>query len=121
MQFKAFFISILLVSFACNNNVHSSGKENNGGNPRSNDNPYAHIIDISLPVGFIRENDHSGSFAEFLRNIALKKDKMVYQFNGYPKTNQLVQFAVLNISVGNKDLQQCADAVMRLRAEYLLL
>ena len=119
MQFKAFFIPILLVSLACNNNVHSVGKGNNRKKAISSDNPYAHISDIPLPDGFIRQNDPPDPFAGFLRNIALKKDKTVYQFNGYPKTNQLAQFAVLDMSVSNKDLQQCADAVMRLRAEYL--
>jgi hypothetical protein len=58
-------------------------------------------------------------FAGWLRQIPLKKDRTVYLFDGSPKRNQDAQFAVLDISVGHKDLQQCADAVMRLRAEFL--
>jgi hypothetical protein len=40
-------------------------------------------------------------------------------YDGSLKKNQTAQFVVLDIPVGKKDLQQCADAVMRLRAEYL--
>jgi len=58
------------------------------------------------------------SFARWLENVSLKKNKTVYQYDGSKKHNQAVQFAVLNISVSKKDLQQCADAVMRLRAEH---
>ena len=43
----------------------------------------------------------------------------MYLYNGQPKGNQEAQFAILDVSVGREDLQQCADAVMRLRAEYL--
>jgi hypothetical protein len=43
----------------------------------------------------------------------------VVLYNGRLKTNQEAHIAVINIDPGTKDLQQCADAVMRLRAEYL--
>ena len=59
------------------------------------------------------------SFGEWLRNISLKKGKQVYLYNGELKKNQRAQFAVMDIPVGKKDLQQCADALMRLRSEYL--
>ena len=55
-----------------------------------------------------------------MRHIPLKKGKPpVLLYDGREKSNQGVHYAVVDIDVGNRDLQQCADAVMRLRAEYL--
>lgn len=82
-------------------------------------NPFTTVAAIPLPEGYTRSMLEKGSFGEWLRNFPLKKDKTVYIFNGNRKANQAAQFAVLNISTGKKDLQQCADAIMRLRAEYL--
>ncbi len=82
-------------------------------------NPYSAMQKIPLPAGYEREPADSASFAYYLRNTALKTDQIVYLYNGQPKHNQTAQFAILDISIGNTDLQQCADAVMRLRAEYL--
>jgi hypothetical protein len=82
-------------------------------------NPYKQIRLIPLPAGFARVKTDLTSFSTYLRNISLKEQTTVYLYNGQPKYNQTAQYAVLNISVGNTDLQQCADAVMRLRAEYL--
>ncbi|WP_291911543.1 DUF4846 domain-containing protein [Chitinophaga sp. CB10] len=74
---------------------------------------------IATPPGFERMPVAGGSFGQWLRSISLKKSNTVYLYNGQPKGNQQAQAAVLDVSVGNKDLQQCADAVMRLRAEWL--
>lgn len=75
---------------------------------------------FEVPDGFKRSEADSGSFAYYLQNFPLKPSgAKVYYFNGEEKSNNGVYEAVLDIDVGEKDLQQCADAVMRLRAEYL--
>lgn len=73
---------------------------------------------IVLPQGYQRIPQPKGSFGEWLRKMPLKPANTVYLFNGRPKANQSAQYAVLDVSVGQRDLQQCADAVMRLYAEY---
>ena len=85
----------------------------------NDDNPYPNIAAIPLPAGFTRIRNEERSFGAWLRNIPLKKDKRVFLYDGSLKRNQAAQFAVLDISTGKENLQQCADAVMRLRAEYL--
>jgi hypothetical protein len=73
---------------------------------------------IPVPANFKRINAEAGSFSYWLRHTGLKKDKTVYLYNGQKKRNQQAQYAVLDISIGKRDLQQCADAVMRLYAEW---
>jgi len=110
---------ILPVFAACQQNQNASDTNNNHAGNISDDTIPSSINAVPLPTGYTRIDAGKNSFTEWLRNIHLKKDKTVYLYNGLPKRNQSAQFAVLDISVGNKDLQQCADAVMRLRAEYL--
>lgn len=123
MYFNLTFLVILLSSFSCKN--HASSKQIDKNIKAAikiiplRENDYLQIKHIPLPYGFERVKHADNSFAAWLENVALKKDKTVFKFDGTEKYNQTAQFAVLDISVGKKDLQQCADAVMRLRAEYL--
>ncbi len=74
---------------------------------------------FALPEGFTRVVSVKNSFGEYLQNTSLKANgTLVHFYNGQEKPNK-VAAAILNVDVGTKDLQQCADAVMRLRAEYL--
>lgn len=74
---------------------------------------------IYPPQGYHRDSLPPDSFGYFLRHFPLEQHgtKVVY-YNGTVKRNP-VYAAVLKADVGTRDLQQCADAVIRLRAEYL--
>jgi hypothetical protein len=75
---------------------------------------------FNTPDGFIRLPENGYSFSTFLSTFPLKKPgTKVLLYNGKEKDRQDVHEAVLDLDVGTKDLQQCADAVIRLRAEYL--
>lgn len=75
---------------------------------------------FATPEGFFRDDDKTTSFDNFLRTLSLKPaNTKVLTYSGDVKQPDNVYDAVLDIDVGTKDLQQCADAVMRLRAEYL--
>lgn len=78
------------------------------------------ISRIQTPPGFERISYEVGSFGYFLQHLRLKPEgSKVMLYDGREKSRQDVHAAILDIDVGKRDLQQCADAVMRLRAEYL--
>ncbi|WP_273445133.1 DUF4846 domain-containing protein [Neolewinella agarilytica] len=75
---------------------------------------------FSAPESFVRRGLEENTFGHYLRFQPLKPDGTeVHLFSGAPKANQTAHAAVLDLDVGQRDLQQCADAIMRLRAEYL--
>ena len=75
---------------------------------------------IAPPPGYTRVPAAPGSFAAWLRGFPVKSaDAPVRLHDGRLKPDQSIHAAVLDIDTGRRDLQQCADAVMRLRAEYL--
>lgn len=75
---------------------------------------------VTPPAGATRVPTAPGSFGAWLRHLPLlPAGAPVHLFDGQLKARQDVHAAVVDLDVGKRDLQQCADAVMRLRAEYL--
>lgn len=78
------------------------------------------VGDIPLPEGYERISADSGSIGWYLRNLPLRQNNnIVYLYNGSQKYRQDVHYAIVDLDVGTQDLQQCADAAMRIRAQFL--
>lgn len=74
---------------------------------------------IMTPKSFKRVEVEENSFGQYLRTLPLKPHgSKVEYYDGRIKMSE-VHVAVIDMDVGDRDLQQCADAIMRLRAEYL--
>lgn len=88
------------------------------GEPQESGNTIA--TRFNPPENYERIDLDSNSFGFYLQNLPLKPaGTKVKYYDGRIKPNSNVAAAVISVVVGHKDLQQCADAVIRLRAEYL--
>ncbi|WP_304342785.1 DUF4846 domain-containing protein [Chryseobacterium koreense] len=72
------------------------------------------------PKGYVWEREERGSFSEYLVSFPLYPPSFpIRDFQQVPIEKQSHHVAVLKIDVDHKDLQQCADAWIRLYSEYL--
>lgn len=75
---------------------------------------------FSPPTGYQRITLETPNFASYLQQLPLKPHgSIVHYYNGAEKNKSGVYAAVVDMEIGKRDLQQCADAVMRLRGEFL--
>ncbi|SDF62513.1 protein of unknown function (4846) [Mucilaginibacter pineti] len=85
--------------------------------PAKTDNVLARF---KTPEGFQQMAAAPGSFGAWLQALPLKPaGTKTYTYKGDIARTDVYTAAVVDMSIGNQDLQQCADAVMRLRGEYL--
>lgn len=74
---------------------------------------------FGVPYGYERVQAEEGSLQQFLRNYPMKKyGSPVLLYNGKKKYSQNHHASVFQLPIENEDLQQCADSVMRVYAEY---
>lgn len=75
---------------------------------------------IKVPEGYKRTTPLEGSFSGYIQNYKLKKSGAeVINYNGEPYIYQSGHVGVLEVPVPTNGLQQCADALIRIRSEYL--
>lgn len=100
-----FFLFFTSISYAEINYVNSTGKTIESR--------------YNTPEGYHRVEIKEDSFENFLRTQKLKTyGEKVYYYNGKIKDSEGIYDSVFDVDIGNKDLHQCADAIMLLRAEY---
>ncbi|MFK7755826.1 MAG: DUF4846 domain-containing protein [Flavobacteriales bacterium] len=111
-----------VVSYILISCIHPMNNESEAA-PSATTLPETHTIEDRFPppYEYVRTEESPSSFGSFLRNLPLKpQGSLVTYYNGEQKANHYIYDAVVDLPIGQRDLHQCADAVMRLRADYLL-
>lgn len=74
---------------------------------------------IKVPKGYKRTAEKKGSLGDFLRKYKVMPDNSpILLYDGREKDNDDAA-CVFRMHLGDKDLQQCADSVIRVYAEYM--
>lgn len=74
---------------------------------------------INPPKDYLRIPSEATEITGFLRALPLNEDgSSVLRYDGTPISNQENHAAVFALDVGDRDLQQCADSIIRIYAEY---
>lgn len=75
---------------------------------------------VKVPNNYKRVVYPKGSFQEYLRNYKLKPfGSKIINYDGSDYFWQLGHIGILDVPVPKNGLQQCADALIRIRSEYL--
>ncbi|WP_055447808.1 DUF4846 domain-containing protein [Lacinutrix mariniflava] len=75
---------------------------------------------VQTPEGYVRLKYAKGSFQEYLRNYKLKPfGSKIINYDDSEYYWQQGHIGILDIPVPKNGLQQCADALIRIRSEYL--
>jgi hypothetical protein len=124
--FKAVIGIFIIAFFVLISCISTAGEGSKGGAPVQDQHS---IIDTAgktifkrfdPPPGFMRTVIDTSSFGFYLRHLKLKTfGTMVRYYDGRSKNKSNVYISVIDMDIGNRDLQQCADAIMRLRSEFL--
>lgn len=112
---KVIFLAILAVAILCGGYAAWILFGSKSSNPHN----YATVGDIATPWGYERIDGDDAAYSEFLRLLPLKgRGSDVMLFTGGKSRSQSLSYAVLDLPLLS-NAEQCADACMRLRAEYL--
>ncbi|WP_452601825.1 DUF4846 domain-containing protein [Pontimicrobium sp. MEBiC06410] len=75
---------------------------------------------VNTPKGYKRVKYNTGSFGDYLRNYKLKPfNSKIINYDGSEYYWQIGHIGILDVPVPKNGLQQCADALIRIRSEYL--
>ena len=123
---RIFVITLSVITFiACSSKASQNTEQDTVSDsviPMSEPIPFpTKVTEIPTPDGYSRAMVDSSSFGFYLRHLPLKPEgtPVRYYSGEVSGLNELAYAVIDSIDTGKEDIQQCADAVIRLRAEWL--